>query len=586
MLGALAYGDSEMYKKVSFLSQEVYFPKPTSEYIDTLLADNSTESYAKLSELYFKLGNEAIMRKYFNFYMNSDADYLSKSRLCNAVGEYGLEISNILKYIENKPFKEKIYYRNYISKLIKEKNLNSNFKGSINKKDILISYIDSEKDFSEYFYTNSWNEQEKKEIVEILKKRDLEKSKLIKNIFREIADKYDIADYYYYKIENNYDVEGYSEYYAAIEEEGIEPIIRNEFEKLHYYQYKSNLTEYKKLADELAVKYNKSKEYKKLYTLYKITGDMNILYNLSLINEEFLFKFIKEMYIIDSGEDGSAVNGQNREMVLKTIDSFLNSYTESIYTQEVLKIKLAYLTDYEEGIKTADSYLAKGYDNYVFAKKAEFLSRAGKKGEAESMILSKLYSGYSDPVLIEFLIKMVGQNSQGLYNVLIKLDDKSYFFEYARKNSIKIPKELENEAIDYFFEAGDYTYLYQYKERLSYEQYRRVIENGMLVFMESANKRFPYEKEWMDLGRADYFYFNDNFKEFNVIAVRQLLEKRIRNDAENYYLAKYFYFTGDTKKAKEYFKGIAARYVFSEEIANFKEKLENNKQNNEEGFYD
>ena len=29
--------------------------------------------------------------------------------------------------------------------------------------------------------------------------------------------------------------------------------------------------------------------------------------------------------------------------------------------------------------------------------------------------------------------------------------------------------------------------------------------------------------------------------------------------------------------AKEYFKGIAARYVFSEEIANFKEKLENNK---------
>ncbi len=293
-----------------------------------------------------------------------------------------------------------------------------------------------------------------------------------------------------------------------------------------------------------------------------------------MINEEFMFKFIKEMYIIDSTEDGSAVNGQNKEMVLKTIDSFLNSYTDSIYSQEVLKIKLAYITDYEEGVKTADRYLAKGYDNYVFVKKAEFLNRAGKKGEAESMILSKLYSGYSDPVLIEFLIKSIGKNSQELYNILIRLDDKRYFFEYARKNSIKIPKELENEAIDYFFEAGDYTYLYQYKDRLSYEQYKRVIENGMLVFMESANKKFPYEKEWMDLSRADYFYFNNNFKDFNVIAVRQLLEKRIRNDAENYYLAKYFYFIGDIEKAKEYFKGIAARYVFSEEIGDFKEKLE------------
>ena len=89
LVSAIVSAESEMYKKVPFLDGEIYFPKTTAEYIDGLLEDKSIESYAKLAEVYYKLGNEDIVKKYFNIYMSSSAGYLEKSRLCHNVGEYG-----------------------------------------------------------------------------------------------------------------------------------------------------------------------------------------------------------------------------------------------------------------------------------------------------------------------------------------------------------------------------------------------------------------------------------------------------------------------------------------------------------------
>ena len=67
LISFCSFGESELYKKVTFLDGEVYFPKTTSEYIDSLLKDKSIESYAKLTTAYYNLGNDESMKKYFDY---------------------------------------------------------------------------------------------------------------------------------------------------------------------------------------------------------------------------------------------------------------------------------------------------------------------------------------------------------------------------------------------------------------------------------------------------------------------------------------------------------------------------------------
>lgn len=592
LVSAIVSAESEMYKKVPFLDGEIYFPKTTAEYIDGLLEDKSIESYAKLAEVYYKLGNEDIVKKYFNIYMSSSAGYLEKSRLCHNVGEYGQEVNMILKYIEDKPIAEKVYYRNYISKLMNTKGIDIYVKGgTLNKVDVLMTYLDSEDEFTTYYNSNNWSESENKKIIEILKKKELSSKNEIFDLFRKLANGYDVADYFYYKIENNYDKDGYAKYYGELEKDGIEPIIRNEFEKLHYFLYKNNTVEYKKLVNELEIRFNKTKEYKKLYTLYKISGDMAIMQNLAMISEDFNYRYLNEMYQNDLESqskrgiksDISIIYGENRDAVLRGIDTFGQVYPNSGYIEELTKIKLAYFGEGEEALRVADAYLKKKSDRYVILRKADILNKSGRRAEAEQLLYNAIQNGIADDSMISYYIDMInfGKSGNEMFKILSSIDDKHYLFEFCRKNGIKIPSEYENEAIDYFFNLGDYMYLYQYKDKLTYDQYKRIIDNNMLVFIESANKKYPYEKSWMDLSKQEYFYFNEDYKDFSALTARMILEKRIRTDAENYYIARYLYYAGEYGKAKEYIKGIASRYTLSTEIKDFYKKIEYGEGTNE-----
>lgn len=568
LISFCSFGESELYKKVTFLDGEVYFPKTTSEYIDSLLKDKSIDSYAKLTTAYYNLGNEESMKKYFDYYMESDADYLDKSRLCHSVKEYGLEIKNILKYVEKKGKKEKVYYQRYITKLIKDNNLNESVNLGISRLDILFSYMEDEDGFSEYYYKNSWNVEERKKIVEVLKNEKIEERKKIFGIFKKIARNSDIEDYYYSKIKTNYDYESYKNYYNSLEEKGIKPVIRNEFENLHYLKYKNSIDDYENAAEEMRKKFLKNKEYKKLYTLYKITENITILENLSIVNEEFAYRYIKEINEIPSENDS--------EKIVKLIDTFNNSYPESKYSDEVFKIKIEYMTNKEEMLNGINSRLVKQFDRDLLIKKVFIYIKIGRIAEAEYTISEHIFGKYPDGELIDIYIKIMSENGRKneLYEKLSKLSDKSYFFNYCKENGLKIPKELSKEAVNYYFEMEDYKELYQFKDELNYEQFKRVIENNLFVFMDSANKKYPYEKEWMDKNRIENFYFNEDSGEFNIIFIKQILDKKIKSDAENYYMAKYFYSVQDYIQSRQYLNQIIGKYGFSEEMKSFKKKLD------------
>jgi hypothetical protein len=556
-----------LYKKINFLEGEVYFPKTTSEYIDSLLKDKSIESYSKLAEIYYNLGNEESMRKYFNVYMESEADYLSKSRLCHIIKEYGLEIKNILSYVENKSKKEKVYYQKYITKLIKENNLNESINLGISRLDILFSYIDDEEGFEGYFYQNKWSREDKKRIVENLKKENLDEKKRLFTIYKKIGNKYDTVNYYYSKVKSNYDYEGYKNYYESLEEKGIEPVIRNEFETLHYLKYRNDTENYKNTIDEMRKRFLKNKEYKKLYTLYKITEDIEILANISIVNEEFAYRYIKE--INDSDKE------KEEEKMLKLIDIFNKSYQESKYAEDVFKIKTEYISDKELLINSINSRLVKKFDRELLMKKIRIYMEMGKKSEAEHTISEHIFWKYPDEEMVELYIEILnkeGRESE-LYEKLAKIQNKTYLFNYCREKNLKIPKELELEAVNYYFESEDYKDLYQFKDLLSYEQYKRVIENNLLIFLESANMKYPYEKEWMDMSKFENFYFNEELSEFDIVLIKEILDKKIKNDAEIYYLSKYFYYSGDYVQSKSYLNQIIGRYGFSEEMKNFRKKL-------------
>ena len=568
LISICCFGENSLYKKINFLDGEVYFPKTTSEYIDSLLKDKDVESYARLTEVYYRLGNEESMKKYFNAYMESDADYLNKSRLCHTIKEYGLEIKNILSYVENRSKKEKVYYQKYITRLIKENGLNESVNLGINKIDILFSYIEDEEGFQEYFYKNKWSREEKKKIVETLKNQNLEEKKNIFAIYKQIGNSYDTANYYYSKIKTNYDYEGYKNYYDSLEEKGIDIVIRNEFEKLHYLKYKNSDEEYKNSVEELKKRFLKNKEYKKLYTLYKITEDMDILANLSIVNEEFAYRYIKELH--------ESYKEKEEETMTKLIDIFNKSYNESKYSDELFKIKIEYISDKEMIINIINARMVKKFDRDLLVKKVQTYIEMGKNSEAEHTISEHIFWKYPDEELVQIYIELLDKDGRTneLYEKLVKLQNKSWIFNYCKENNLKVPTELEPEAVNYYFEMEEYKYLYQYKDMLSYEQYKRVIENNMLVFMESANKKYPYEKAWMDMSRIENFYFNEDVIEFNILMVKEILEKKIKNDAEVYYLAKYFYYAGDYSQGKSYLNQIIGRYGYSEEMKNFKRKFE------------
>ena len=94
------------------------------------------------------------------------------------------------------------------------------------------------------------------------------------------------------------------------------------------------------------------------------------------------------------------------------------------------------------------------------------------------------------------------------------------------------------------------------------------------VFLDSANKKYPYEKEWTDKNRIENFYFNEDSEEFNIIFIKQILDKKIKSDAENYYMAKYFYSVQDYIQSRQYLNQIIGKYGFSEEMKSFKKKLD------------
>lgn len=568
LMTVYAFGESELYKKVTFLDGEVNFPKTTSEYIDTLLKDKSIESYAKLAVAYYNLGNEEAMKKYFNIYLASEADYLEKSRLCHSVKEYGLEIKNILSYVENRSKKEKIYYQKYITKLIKENNLNESINLGISKFDILFSYIEDEDGFEAYFAGNRWSSEDKRKIVESLKNYDMEDKKKIFEIFKNTGNRYDVVDYYYSKIKTNYDFEAYKNYYYLLEENDIEVVIRNDFENLHYLKYKGNNEEYESMAEELRKKYLRNKEYKKLYTLYKITGNIAILENLSIINEEFAYRYIRE-----SNDNGSEIDS---EKMLELIDSFNKSYPESKYSNELFKIKAEHKADSEQIISEINSRLAKHFDRDLLMKKVELYLKAGKESEAERSISEHIFWKYPDDELIEMYIAILDESDrkEELSNQLAKLTDKRHYFDYCKNNDIKIQSQYSKDAVEYYFDIEEYKELYKFKDELSYEQYKRVIENGLLIFIESANKKYPYEKEWMDMSRIENFYFNRDIMDFNIVVIKQILDKKIKTDAEVYYLAKYFYYAQDYVQSRQYINQIIGKYGFSEEMREFKKKLD------------
>lgn len=560
LINNILFSQVSKYEEVSVLGEKVYFPKKTSEYLIELLENENIETYYDIAKVYITLHEFSAAENFVKQYELESDNYLKISELYHLMSNYNKEIEFIDKYLEN-PLEHRdiLTYSDYSLKLINEKNLDIPIeKYNLSKLERLSIYLDNPSEYYDYFIANEWNEQEKIYIVNEIKgkKSDLP---FFTRILIILASSEEIEEIYYENISSIVDITGYSSYFTLLEQNSNLNSFRNDFEKFHYLRHKNDITFefYKeKLAYDLAVK----EDERGLQSLYRIEPDFKLLYNLALVNDKSCYEFILNR--INSGLD--------EENILKLIDIFNINFPESEFLGDILKLKLDYIVAENERLELIDNYLNSNSDiekNIDFIlMKLEILLAQDKKKLAEEIVSKLIFSSYEKRELIEFysnLLEQTGRVEELIVN-LKKLNDKSYYIEKSVHYSYSVDKIYEDVLISYYFEKGEYQNLLDYKDKLTFEMYDKLLKSGWSEFLEAALSNYSLREEWIDKHEFKYFFFDQAYDYKNEFKITEIFEKAKRTDAETYYLAKYYELIGDFEKSSELLEELEKEYILSE----------------------
>ncbi|MBZ4682968.1 MAG: hypothetical protein PWP46_43 [Fusobacteriaceae bacterium] len=544
------------YEITSFLGKKVYFPKKISKYISDLLEDKDTESYYEIAKIYAEIGEKDASINFLEEYKKLyPSEYKKISKIYHKLGDYDNEIKYLDKYIEEKAEKKELLdLYMYIVDLIQNNNLAIDMsKYSLNKFQKLELYSYDSQKYYEFFLNNEWNTEEKHKLVEIIKNKDFENDEYLKAILLKIATPKEISELAYAKIKSLENQDGYYEYFLYEEKLAKPTGFRNDLEKLYYLKYKKS-EDFNKEFKRLENRYIKEKDIDSLYKLYFLNEDFKIMYNLSFNNEDMFYKFFNYR-LQNEISDKDIVN----------LISFYENNDEfkGKYKKEMLKHKLNYVAENEEKIKIIDDYINKTFDKELFLMKIDLLLKSQKSYEAETLLAEKIFKGFENKEFIQKYIEIL-ENSNRIDELISKLKElynKKYYIDYAIKYGFEIDKAFENDLIQYYFEKGEYVKLLMYKDKLNFNQLDYLLKNGWQEYLDTALEKYECQKDWIIPNELKYFYFNKDNIVFDNYYVSEIERKTEKTDVEIYYLYLYYKNRGNEEESEKYYQTLKRNYL-------------------------
>ena len=607
------------YTSLEIDNQKILFPVQTSIYLENLLYLGTVESYYELAVAYQNLGFENISQNYIKKYEDNKGNF-------ELIGDYYLEKLNYTKALEyyekyadskSQFEKDRVYLK--IKDIIIENNLHSmNIENyNINNLSQLKLLINDENLFYNYYYDNTWSSSNKNEIANFLSNYNLSNKSLLKIIFYNISNKYQKLENERQKIASIYDKNGYFSYfnYAKLQDINIE--LRDIYEEIYYYDYIGDKVQYNRIISNLINQYIFSKDYDKLNILYNLTNNNKILYNLALNNEIYFINLIEYFH--------SIYGLSNRDLVLNLINNYNIKFPNSKKKYLVDKILIFYIDDYLEKYELSNKILQKTYDNeiaYIYLdsiRNLEFLSQEDadkiiekndyidnqsksivteeeiekieeNHNEDNNIVIETSYN-YEDS-LVDIITKFnVSENIIELYKSFLieknrsneylpfleSLCNKDHYISYCLKYGISLNKISNKDLILYYFFNEKYENLIQYKSELSDEIYDFMAEKGYFE-KKNGNKNekinIDLTTNFSEIDNFQYFYFNNNKKYITEKLFNKFIVKDFKNDAEIYFLAKYYLDILDYKKAKEEIDLIVDKYASEKNIVDLYNEIE------------
>jgi len=549
----------EKYTRERFLGNEVYFPKSNTEYIEDLIESEDTENLLELSYSYAKLGEAEASRIYMDEYEKATGkkDYLKTSKVWHILGEYTKEVACIEKYIESNPEERAVYY-DYMLNLIEEKNLDfPSEKYELSRLDRIFLYMENPELFIRTYYMTEWSEDEYNEIMEFLIDKGVHKTTKLKKFFMNNASKLQIGEYLYKKTEVG-DEKSYFSYFSYMERNNLKIVPYDKIEKLYFLKYLGESEEFSKVYSEELNQAVQKKEFNKLYSLYLVSGDLKILYNLALENEDYLYRFIVEVF------------SRDRELALNLVEEFKKRYKSSKYRTDIAKLEIKMDVSSEKKLQTIDSYLEKEFDLEIFSEKIEILKEDGRVKESIGLIEEKLqYTDLNEGLIVYYIDVMeeIGEFDK-LIATLHDIKNKTYYFEVCLKNGYLVDKELSEAFLNYNFEHMNLEYLYDHLGKLSDWQVEKLVERGNTQFSSELNRRKALSQGTENSEGIEYIFF-DNKPRWASLEELEFLEKK--TPAEYYYLALYYSSMGQYKKSENYLEKIYDKYSLSDKLRELRE---------------
>ncbi len=537
---------NEKYELIYLLEEPVYFPKSKSDYLNDLLNSEEKESLLDLALYYSKNDKKETALYYLDEY-DGDRKW-AQAELYNNFGEYEKEIEVLQEYFS---YLDEDQYRNlydYIIKVKNEHNLRLGQKYDNFNIFYLTNLLDKPNEFYDYYKNNQWTDEEKEYLEELLFEINLRENRKLREVYFDIASNDRKLMKTYGDIYSLEDVEGYRNYFSLEEELGVEVEVKNDFELLHKLKYKKEKDKYNILYEKILKEIVSTMEYDKLMTLYFISGNYKLAYNLALENEEFHFQFL----------DNFRLNN-DKEAVLKAMNDFKELYPNSKYEENLLLIELTLQESDEDKLEVLKRYFAKYYNNRLARDYLRIIKNMADldllKVTLEEFILEK---GVEKDFLLKEYIGLI-EGSPDYLEKVKQLSNKKYYFQMVYEGNLKIEPYYEEEYINYLLSIDKIENIKKYKDNLSFDQYRKLINMGYSDYKVEARNKYPLEELWMDYNSIKYFYLNKNYLYDGEIA-EKLVNKEARSGAEEYYLMRYYEQSGNENKANEIRMKLSRRY--------------------------
>ncbi len=544
------YGQPEgRYEMRNSKKLTMFFPKDDFNYVDDLLEKNDAESYFELAYIYIKKGEGERAKYYLDLYLKKENDPKKLLAYYNFKKDY-VKIEEFLdRIIENEEEATALKYKKKIYSEILKKNLPiSKEKYQVGKIEELFSYLVEDDRFREFFNSNKWTKSDVEDIVEKLKRSNLEENSASKKLFNIFASKQERLQNIYYNIKGLGDTKGYFDYFDFARMESLTPEIKTPFEELIYLKYEKNEYKYNKSVEKIKKSALENGDNRSLYSLWTVTRDMEILNYLKSKGEEYNYRYLR--VLVEKGDD---------QLFYSEAAEFVDTYPDSAKREKILE-ELFTVADGSQKSELLERY--RGINgSRVLARERILAAEGPYKME---LMESEILKGNKD--YTESFIKSLEElyTEEEAEARLSAMETREPYAVYLLRKGMGIPREYRGAAAGYLYRKGNLEELYIYRKYISKDELE-VSSQKDARYREEFAKRYPLAEGNIDFSKEKYLYFSDDPK-LDGAKVKDIENQRFMEPHEMYYAALYYNKKGDYLKSYRLTDSLNKRYSFAEKI--------------------